>query len=385
MKKVTLLLTLFAVSLGYAQIAPIDFETGGNGATWTWTVFENGDLENPTPPLEIIANPDPSGINTSATVAKFTAQVVGAPFAGVESQHGSDIGGFTFTADNSIVKIMVWKSVISDVGIKFAENNGEAQPEIKIPNTLTNQWEEITFDVSSLIGKGITGIIDQIIIFPDFNARTQENIVYFDNITFPTPGAPTCTDGIENGDEEGIDCGGSCGTVCITPAPLVSAPLATTLESDVLFIYSDVYTNPTNQVSFLNADWAVTPPSNINTSTEVVISGTTDNVRYITDIGLLYAPIPNTNVSTFNYFHIDIWSTDATFVIVKWESGIGPEAGDVSVTLTPNQWTGVDIDLNTWGALADPAARGALRNLIFDATGGKDFYFDNIYFSKTSL
>ena len=41
------LLVLFYVLLNsggmvLAQNSPIDFETGGYGATWTWTVFENG-------------------------------------------------------------------------------------------------------------------------------------------------------------------------------------------------------------------------------------------------------------------------------------------------------------------------------------------------------
>lgn len=161
---------------------PINFEAGGFGANWTWTVFENAT----NPPVEIVANPDASGINTSSTVLKVTALQAGNPWAGFESQHGSDIGSFTFDQTNKIVRIMVWKSVISDIGLKFAENNGEAQPEIKIPNTKINEWEEITFDMSSLIGKGITGIIDQIIIFPDFDlsGRTSDNVVYIDNIRF---------------------------------------------------------------------------------------------------------------------------------------------------------------------------------------------------------
>jgi hypothetical protein len=161
---------------------PIDFETGGYGADWTWTVFEN----DSNPAVEIIANPDASGINTSATVAKITALTTGQPWVGCESLHGSDIGSFSFDASNSTVKIMVWKSVISDVGLKFAEANGDAQPEVKVANTLINQWEELTFDLSGSIGVGATGVIDQIIVFPDFNVdgRATDNVVYFDNITF---------------------------------------------------------------------------------------------------------------------------------------------------------------------------------------------------------
>ena len=63
-------ITLFvlASAITFGQNAPVDFEPGGNGASWTWTVFEN----DSNPALEIVANPNPSGINTSATVAKFT-------------------------------------------------------------------------------------------------------------------------------------------------------------------------------------------------------------------------------------------------------------------------------------------------------------------------
>ena len=88
-----------------SQNVPIDFEQGGFGATWTWTTFENDD----NPPLEIVANPDPTGINTSSSVAKFTARQGGQPWAGFESMHGSDIGSFSLDSTNCIIKIMVWK------------------------------------------------------------------------------------------------------------------------------------------------------------------------------------------------------------------------------------------------------------------------------------
>jgi len=102
------------------ETIPVDFEDPGNGAFWTWTVFEN--VSNPA--LEIIDNPDPSGINPSATVAKFTALQAGQPWAGCESLHGSDIGEFTIDGNNAIIRIMVWKSVISDVGIKLVTSSG---------------------------------------------------------------------------------------------------------------------------------------------------------------------------------------------------------------------------------------------------------------------
>jgi len=165
---------------GNSQNYPVDFETGGFGELWTWTVFEN----DTNPPLEIISNPDMTGANTSATVAKFTALQLGAPFAGVETMHGSDIGTFDLTADNAFVTIWVWKSVISNVGIKFVTPSSASTGEFLVPNTLVNQWEALTFDFTAKIGEPTSTGIDQIVIFPDFDARSSDNIIYFDRIIF---------------------------------------------------------------------------------------------------------------------------------------------------------------------------------------------------------
>ena len=168
------IVSLLISTICIAQNIPIDFETNGNGSDWVWTTFENGS----NPDLEIVPNPDISGINTSATVAKFTALEVGQPFAGCESLHGAGIGSFTIDESNSTIRIMVWKSVISDVGIKLVRVDNWSLGEIKIPNTLINEWEQIEFDFSEHIGN----TYDQIVIFPDFNDRSSDNIIYFDEV-----------------------------------------------------------------------------------------------------------------------------------------------------------------------------------------------------------
>ena len=160
---------------GGGGAAEVDFETAGTGAGFTWTVFENDD----NPPLEIIANPDATGANTSATVAQFTARQAGQPFAGTIT---TDLPTFTLDASNAIVTIKVWKSVISDVGIKFENATQGSTGEIRVANTVTNQWEELTFDFSGVIGDPNNTDITGLVIFPDFDARTQDNVVYFDDI-----------------------------------------------------------------------------------------------------------------------------------------------------------------------------------------------------------
>ena len=179
----TIFSLMLMASLGYAQNGPITFEPGEEGANWTWEVFEN----DTNPDLEIIPNPDPTGANTSATVAQFTALQTGAPFAGCQSEQTVDLGAFEWDSTNRVVKIMVWKSEISDVGIKFDTETGWSEGEVKVSNTVVNEWEELTFNFSNAQNPPPgNGELSRIVIFPDFNldGRSQDNVVYFDNVRF---------------------------------------------------------------------------------------------------------------------------------------------------------------------------------------------------------
>jgi hypothetical protein len=387
-KNILSVVALMAISLGMAQNVPIDFETGGNGASWNWTVFEN----DPNAPLEIIPNPVSGGINTSAMVAKFTtrAPVTGdGKWAGFESEHGAGIGTWTPTASNSIIRVMVYQvGYASTVSLKFATVGNAALPHVESNISVADQWVEHVFDMSSWIGAAI-GNPDQIVFHPDnVPNRPSDRVLYIDNVTFDLPSNPSCTDGIRNGDEEGIDCGGSCPNVCTTPAPTTSAPLSATPESDILYLYSDQYVNPLNEIPFNNPSWASSPPSNFSgPAIDATIAGIspTDNIKRFDDLSLAFSQFATTDLSTYNYFHIDVWSTNATSLIVKIE-GAGPGLeGNTSVNLTRNQWNSVDINLNNFGGISPPANRTALFQLIFDAAGGNDFYFDNVYFSKTAF
>ncbi|MCF7825130.1 MAG: T9SS type A sorting domain-containing protein [Candidatus Marinimicrobia bacterium] len=335
-----------------AQNAPIDFETGGYGASWTWSTFEN----DTNPALEVVANPSASGINTSATVAKFTALATGAAWAGCESLHGSDIGTFTLDASNRILKIMVYKSVISDVGIKLAKPDGWALPEIKVPNTVIDEWEELTFDLTSRISDGY----DQIIIFPDFLARDQDHIVYFDNITF-SEGAPVLTE------------------------PDVAAPAPEQAQNDVISIFSNVYTDVT--VDTWSATW-----DNADVADAQVLG---DDVKLYTNFG--YAGIEFTSqpidASTMTHFHIDIWTPDVigtgAFHVKLVDAGAdgvmgGGDDTESLVTFTANTtpaleagtWVAIDIPLASFSSLA---AKSHLAQLIIEGDPNT-LYVDNIYF-----
>lgn len=171
---ISVTMALFVCTMAKAQNVPVTFEPAEFGANWNWKVFENGS----NPPLLMVANPDTTGLNPSATVARFDAQQFGAPFAGCETMHGTDIGTFTIDANNKIIRIMVYKTTVSDVGIKLVRFDNWSLGEIKIPNTKTNEWEQLEFDFSAHMGN----TYDQMVIFPDFTGRPEDRIIYFDNI-----------------------------------------------------------------------------------------------------------------------------------------------------------------------------------------------------------
>ena len=345
-----------------AQTAPIDFEPGGVGAGWTWAVFEN----DTNPPLDFVSNPDASGINTSATAAYFTAFTTGAPWAGCESQHATDIGTFTLDETNATVKIMVYKSVISDVGIKFVDANGASTGEIKVANTLVDQWEELVFDFSGKIGQPESAAIDQIVIFPafDLNGRTTDNVVYFDNITFSARIA-----GVE---------------------PTVPAPTPTIDPSNVISLFSNAYTNvPVDTWSAVwdNADVA-----------DIQIAG--DDTKKYTN--LVFAGIEFTSqtidASDMTHFHMDIWTPDptddpATFNIKLVDFGAdGAYGGGDDVehelaftrgttpALASETWVGIDVPLTSFVNLT---TRGHLAQMILVADPNT-VYVDNVYFYRGS-
>jgi hypothetical protein len=76
---------------------------------------------------------------------------------------------------------MVYKPVVSDVGIKLVTATGWSKGELKVANTKTNEWEELSFDFSTVDHENMT--YDQIVVFPDFASRTADVVSYFDNIT----------------------------------------------------------------------------------------------------------------------------------------------------------------------------------------------------------
>lgn len=348
MKKITTLCTLVLLSaMSYAQNAPIDFESGGEGAApWTWEVSEN----ETNPALEFVANPNMVAPNASAMVAKFTARADGKPWALCFTD---SIGSFTFDATNNTVKIMVWKTRVSDVAIKFEEvGNPSTAKEIKVANTKTSEWEELTFDFSSVNGN----TYDRMVLIPDFLERTAENVLYFDNITFSS--------GVTLNE------------------PMVAAPDPTFPATDVISLFSGTYTDST--VATWRAPWCTASLS------DVQVAG--NDVKKYTSFGVAGIE-PGTgnfvDATNMTHFNVSVWSPNVdTFRVklVDWGADESYGGGDDTedelqvVTNKKDTWYNHSMALSDFTGMT---SKNNIAQIILSSPNSDGVvYIDNIFFNK---
>ncbi|RMH69388.1 MAG: hypothetical protein D6675_12770 [Gemmatimonadetes bacterium] len=329
----------------------VDFEAAGLGADWSWTTFENDD----NPALEVVSNPAPVGLNPSASVAQFTARDAGQDWAGCETR---SIGEFTFDETNSTITIQVYKSVISEVRIKFEGFNPPV--EVGVTNTTTGQWEELTFDFSASIGN----TYNKLVIFPDFAPRDQDHIIYFDNIQVPA------------------------GTIAPPPdEPADAAPTPTVPAENVISLFSNAYPNVT--VDTWSAEWDAADLEDIQ------IEGN-DTKKYT---NLVFAGIEFTSqpidATAMTHFHLHLWTPDATDLPANLRiklvdfgaDGAYGGGDDVEHELILDASTTPGLATETWLSLDIPLAeftglttREHLAQLILASDYLNTIYVDNVFF-----
>ncbi len=168
MRKFTLsFLMMFAfASLSIAQTIE-DFES------LKMNIFSQGTNGS----LTIVANPDPTGINTSAYVAKMVRGMDGDPWAGWYATMPTAVD----VTANKYVHIKVWKPRISPVAFKYEKDGANSGDVYSMaPQALINQWEELVFDMSVVSGEYV-----KIVLLPDFESPvtlTEDITLYFDDM-----------------------------------------------------------------------------------------------------------------------------------------------------------------------------------------------------------
>ncbi|MCB0806977.1 MAG: T9SS type A sorting domain-containing protein [Bacteroidales bacterium] len=170
---ITLIAFVLIGMIGNAQFIYSDFD-GNQNVTFTgW----------PNSP-SVIANPDASGINTSANVAEFIRSTEQWAHSFVELD-----GKIDFTTGNNF-QLKVWSPIACEVLFKLEDKTNSAVfVEVSGNVTTPNQWEQLTYDFSGTA----SGTYDKIVIFFDF-ASSTDNTFYFDDVEGPEYGGGTVLD-----------------------------------------------------------------------------------------------------------------------------------------------------------------------------------------------
>ena len=147
-----------------AQYTYNDFDANQNEPFLGW----------PNTPV-VIANPDPSGINTSAGVAQWDRS--GEQWAHVYCLLDGKIDFSTGT----VFMLKAWSPIACQVLFKLEDKtNSGIFTEISANITTPNTWVQLSYNFSS----GQSGLYDKIVVFFDF-ATTTPNTFYFDDVTGP--------------------------------------------------------------------------------------------------------------------------------------------------------------------------------------------------------
>ena len=142
-----------------------DFE----GAEPTFTVFGN------IAPIEVIANPDQSGANTTNTVAKLTKTAGSEVWAGAFFETATPID----LASYGKINVKTWSpNVGAQVKLKLENADASTTFEVDLNTTVANQWENLLYDFSAAPIADYT----RIVIFFDFGNAGDDSIYYYDEI-----------------------------------------------------------------------------------------------------------------------------------------------------------------------------------------------------------
>jgi hypothetical protein len=351
---------MFCVALVEAQTTILDFESAGTSTTFQYFGSSLDGTLN-----QVVANPDPTGENTSSMVANFIKPAVAEVWAGGFSNPnpGTPVD-LTF---NNKVAIKVWMDHIGSLSLKLENStDGGSNWIITVPNTVVNQWETLIFDAS----------------IPSIEApnapaagHTYSTVTLF--FDFGTGG--TGTDVLNFFDD----------VVTLPPPPVVT----TVLDFETAATSTDFqYFGSTLDGTFTNVI-ANPDQSGINASDSVIMFVKPAVAEVWA--GAFSNPNPTTPVSieTGSQVCIDVWMDHIGNLALKLEQGASGQANWITTVANTetNTWTTICFD-PTAPSIETPfeAATGVYNRitLFFDfgtAGSGTDelYYLDNIIVEST--
>lgn len=142
--------------------------------------------------VQVITNPDASGINTSPNVAEFTKPSGAEVWAGSFFEVTSPLDFATY----SKIKVKTWspkKGAV--VKIKLENADASITYEVDVNTTKSNEWEQLVYDFSSAPAANYV----RIVIFFDFGNSGDGSIYYYDEFQLENEGgiAPIVIESLE--------------------------------------------------------------------------------------------------------------------------------------------------------------------------------------------
>lgn len=171
-------------------------------------------------------------------------------------------------------------------------------------------------------------------------------------------------------------------TTGLPTTPTVAAPTPIRPSANVKSLFSNAYTNATT-VDTWSASWDVADVADVTVAGDATKKYT--NLNYA---GVEFTTTP-LDVTTMQYYHVDIWTPDATqFKIKLVDFGANGTFGggddvEFEYTCTPpafSTWVSYDIPLSAFTTLTTKAH---IAQMIFVASIST-VYMDNVYFYKTT-
>lgn len=326
----------------------IDFECGGPEVEFFGEI--DGSFN-----LEYVENPDPSGINTSETVVAYTQTPSVEPWAGFLFDLASKVD----FNEMQTVKIKVYAPAADEVVLlKFEDSTDNTiNKEVQATTTVANEWEELSF----VFSPSDSDKYDRLVLFFNFNGeKDAESVHYFDDIVMSEGGEV----------EEPVETG----------EPTAPAPDPNIDPTEVISLFSDVYTNVT--VDTWRTDWSNATLEDIEIDGNAVKKYSELNVA---GIEATSNPIDATGMT---HFRTDIWTGDATEFRIKlvdfgadgaYDGGDDVEHEIVFEAPTQQEWVTLDIPLSDFTGLT---TKEHIAQLLFISTpsGANTVFVDNVFF-----
>lgn len=361
MKKITLVAFLLTATLGFSQnlVTNGDFEGGSTG--WSGNavnvVNEGGNNYNSA---SVAVAGNPWDVNISYVL----------PLGPVGTAYKLTFYAFSDTN----------RTLIAGIGLNEGPWTSEVQT---VTLSTTPQTYEMTL-ISNFASTNSRVIFDM---------GAAVGFVGIDNVTLEVV-TTTCNNGVQDGDETGIDCGGSICPACII-SPTTAAPTPPNRPvADVVSIYSDAYADIA--VDNFDAGWC-----GGTASTEVQIAGN-NTLRKNPGIVCHGIEFPNNrqDLTSFTHIHFDFYITDTDLVgdvfnvkLVNFNGGSAESSalevninGGTTPALVANQWVSVDLPITALGgSIGGSLARNDVAQFGITTANVTSVWYDNIYLHKNTL